>query len=261
MSDGTDFEIWDGVTRMALNNYPEDKAMGPGTLYPFGLELNVIAEWFWRVQVWKIETSLSFAISESGVYDYTSTGTSEQFNSVGDAQDTPTGADTVHEHQLNYKFRQGQVMSSALPLYVSTPFTGTLSWSRTDYSPPDPPAITTGTGDGFAVDLFLFSCPYRADFDGEGHPIRYFGGLWWPRVEAYVIGIASGTTAELLCSVDVGLASVAATVDLYGNSVPLYALGFFGSITSFTTTGTVAVSPNVWWGYGGKFDTTTGARL
>lgn len=229
MEDGTPFELFAFGTAHPTTGRAPDHTMGPGTYYPIGLTLSEITELYWRVKKYHFDSTIQFTevLSPYETWDASTSGT--EF--------------------VNGSSEVSLIGIPASPGVPSTEFLGgtldaTLFGTASD-----------GIG-GTIINALIFS-----DQTPSGtpiHPVRYFDGKWWPSlaVETGYEGAALHyvfTDAVWVESDSAWTAEQVATMDFFGHTVKLYAY------PDVTATGTVTVTAEEWWGYGGKFNTATGA--
>lgn len=227
MEDETAFAEWDfdSSATPAANGGPPTHYVGAGTLYPVGLSLAEVAELYWRVRKYQIVSNVVSTWGGGAAFG------------GGSASGSAENAATTKEYELTRAFGYGAVIT-------------------------DPPIY----GFGDYGDIHLSFQIYKIDFPGTPvpappHALRFWDGQYWPSIYVgaefddgiLVLGAGSMGYQDILAPA--WMPESAATCDLLGHTIKLY------GASDETHTGSISVTGEEWWGYGGKFDTTTGERL
>lgn len=226
MEDGTPFSIFDFSGTPAAEELPPAHTLGPGTYHPVGLSLSEAAELYWRVKEHRFVSALEWLPDISTP------------PAVALPIDSTKSIAATHEVEMIPgvgSFVPALIEVDSFTMYDSTEtayFIGS-AWSTIGYYYP-----------------------------GGVHEMRFFDGLYWPHINFGVetdAGVGPIFYTGSLCVGDfsggIWKPESAATMDFHGHTLKLY------EDSDMTTTGTATVSASEYWGYGGKFNTTTGARI
>lgn len=234
--DGEDISVWDGVT--LFEQGPSKSAtenitvVGPGTEHSIGYKRHEVAELYWRIRHFKFDWSgLTVTRNwDGGVW----TPIAPTSFIYGDGV-PPAGEWRTRELEL------------LRPGFLSESFYDTTGAAASITIPEDPP-VTEGATVGISVSMF--QAPY--------HPLAakvvYCPAtrLFYPAMQ---ISFDTGNGAMSSVRERPGMLP-AMTIRILGKSLILYADG-----GDFSSTGSVVVTPNRYWSYGGTYNETTGDRI
>lgn len=233
MEDGTPFRIFDsGVDVGDVDgDFPPPECLGIGTPYPVGFTMDELAGDYWRIKVWKFTTdSLRLEVPSLSIdYTFADEDTLCPTESAGGSE-----ADLCRSYADGETLREyGELLNPAEDLTIC-------------------PSFFTGV---------IYAAP--PGYDTDAHEVRYFDGLYYPHLQLEIITYPVGV-------VDFGFAihthwydgawqaPQGLTATFLGQTISAFAGGDSGYQI---WTGGLDITADEWWGYGGKFDTATGARL
>lgn len=227
----TPFSVWDFTGTKQAHH------IGQGTTYPIGFTLSEMAEIYWRIKAWTVDANLTTAVASEG---FTASGTCNATDVAVDFFGDPITSEVK------------MIPSFGIPgSNVLVTASGESTWEKSDATPPEP---SSGVG------RLIVGFTIVQDFiEKLGQQVRYYDGLYWPMLQAYAraIPLGSNTEVELDANTSEESYTVKSSITCTVLGKPLNFYNQSGALTS----GTIDITPSEWWGYGGKFDTATGARL
>jgi hypothetical protein len=243
---------------------------GSGTDYPMGFTILQFAEFFWRARDLNISFDVSAVVDNDG--ENTINATSDYLTlsdfpkrflksalpnrdaNIGDWQTV------ANESQLITGFTDAA--TTATGKYGSCLFID--EWFFEDFGDV---VVGSWTEGGSSGDVWFAELQYTVDFWDVLSVVTGGVELFYPRMYFYLIVatdiVPVPVAAVFMSRADAGASSATVPLSICGATTEL--LVYRGAPTpsgpAVSASGSITIAPVSYWGYGGKWDTTTGARL
>lgn len=237
-----------------------------------GFTIEQLAEFFWRVEELEFSFDVSTVVNDGGditvggnsSYLYLDPITKHFLNSeLGDQTNIGDWQDIEYEAQLATGFTDAATVTTGKigscvfinEYFLSDAFAYPVvgSWSRPSGSP------SSG-------DTWLYNYEFLVNFwdviSVEADGVE----LFYPRMDFWLIiatDIVLVPVAVVFSSSDQGATSATIPLTICGATTDLqvYRGAPTPSSAAVSATGSITIAPSSWWSYGGKWNTTTGARI
>lgn len=233
-------EIWDEST-VDGDGYPApvtsgNTLVGVGTKYPVGFTLSEFAELFWRKR--KIDLVMEGFSRADSVSN--SQAWLADFNGSIEEDRGESEANLIHEFDSSW-IVGGSVSVPGTHTYYTYDSSGVLDTSSS----------------------FNFSVSYQISFSN----LVIHNGLYYPRIYVFTVWPGGVNVVSRLLTVPKYLSTkvdpprkTSEVINIFGTDVPFWIEDDSGSIIYTAGITNASLTATEWWGYGGKFNTATGAR-